>query len=80
MMDYDTEKIDQTVLALLSLTLHDVDTYGARAWKGHDWDVLDRLHEKGWISDPKSKAKSVVLSPEAVEESRRLFDQLFAKQ
>ncbi len=79
-MNYDTDKIDQTVLALLSLTLHDVDAYGARAWKGHDWDVLDRLHEKGWISDPKSRAKSIVLSPEAVEESQRLFDQLFGKK
>jgi len=76
-MEYDTEKIDQTVLALLSLTLHDVDEFGGRAWKGHDWDVLDRLHEKGWIGDPVSKAKSVVLPPESIKESRRLFDQFF---
>ncbi|MFO8231912.1 MAG: DUF6429 family protein [Longimonas sp.] len=76
-MEYDTEKVDQTVLALLSLTLHDVDEFGGRAWKGHDWDVLDRLHEKGWIGDPVSKAKSVVLPPESIEESRRLFDQFF---
>ena len=79
-MDYDTDKIDQTVLALLTLTLHDLDEFGGRAWKGHDWDVFSRLHEKGWISDPVSKAKSVVLTPEAIEESRRLFDQLFGKQ
>ncbi len=79
-MEYDTDKIDQTVLALLSLTLHDVDAYGGRAWKGHDWAVLDRLHEKGWISDPKSKAKSVILSPEAIAESERLCDQFFGKQ
>lgn len=78
-MNYDTDKIDQTVLALLSLTLHDVDEFGGRAWKGHDWDVLDRLYEKGWISNPASKAKSVVLSPEAIAESRRLLDQLFGK-
>jgi hypothetical protein len=76
-MEYDTEKVDQTVLALLSLTLHDVDEFGGRAWKGHDWDVLDRLHEKGWIGNPVSKAKSVVLPPESIEESRRLFDQFF---
>ncbi len=79
-MDYDTDKIDQTVLALLTLTLHDLDEFGGRAWKGHDWDVFNRLHEKGWISDPVSKSKSVVLTPEAIEESRRLFDQLFGKQ
>lgn len=76
-MKYDTEKIDRTVFALLSLTLHDVTEFGGRAWKGHDWEVLNRLHEKGWIGDPVSKAKSVVLSPEAIEESRRLFDEIF---
>lgn len=36
----DLDKIDDTVLALLSLTLHD----GCRAWKGFDWDTMDRLH------------------------------------
>ncbi|MEZ4662679.1 MAG: DUF6429 family protein [Caldilineaceae bacterium] len=78
-MNYDTDKIDQTVLALLTLTLHDVDQFGGRAWKGHGWDVLNRLHAKGWISNPASKAKSVELTPEAIAESRRLFDQLFGK-
>ena len=79
-MEYNTDKIDQTVLALLSLTLHEVNEFGGRAWKGHDWDVLNRLHEKGWIGDPVSKAKSVVLTAEAIEESERLFDQFFGKQ
>ena len=59
-MEIDTEKIDETVLALLYLTLHD----GARAWKGFDWDTLNRLYAKGLISDPASKAKSVVLTGE----------------
>lgn len=76
-MRYDTDKIDRTVLALLSLTLHDVSAFGGRAWKGHDWEALGRLHAKGWIGDPVSKAKSVTLSPEAVEEARRLFDEIF---
>jgi len=43
-----------------------------------DWDALDRLHARGYISDPKSKAKSVVLSPEGLELSRRLFERHFA--
>ena len=50
-MTIDTDKIDDTVLALLHLTLHD----GARAWKGHDWEVLNRLHRKGMIDNPVSK-------------------------
>ena len=78
-MDYDSNKVDEAVLALLFLTVHQHGEYGARSWKGHDWDALNRLHEKGFISDPVSKAKSVVLSPEGLAESRRLFETLFAK-
>jgi uncharacterized protein DUF6429 len=57
-MDIDTDKIDEAALALLYLTLHD----GSRAWKGLDWDVMNRLHEKGFISNPVGKAKSVLLT------------------
>ena len=77
-MDYDTDKIDQMVLALLCLTLH--EEYGAvRAWKGHDWDVLDRLYQKGWILDPKNKAKSVVLTDEGLTYAHQLFETYFRK-
>ena len=75
-MDIDTEKVDETVLGLLYLTLHDKD----RAWKGFDWDALDRLHQKGMIENPASKAKSVVFTREGLAESERLFTKLFAKR
>jgi hypothetical protein len=78
-MDYDTDKIDEAVLALLVLTIHEEDEYGARAWKGHDWDTLNRLHEKGFITNPVSKAKSVVITPEGLAKGRELFAQLFSK-
>jgi len=78
-MGYDKDKVDEMVLALLSLTMHEENEWGtARAWKSHDWDVMDRLHAKGYISDPKGKAKSVVLSPEGVKRSRELFDRYFS--
>jgi hypothetical protein len=32
-----------------------------RAWKGFDWETMNRLYEKGYISDPRSKAKSVAM-------------------
>jgi hypothetical protein len=73
-MEIDTDRIDQTVLALLYLGLHD----GCRAWKGFDWAAMDRLHEKGFISDPVSKAKSVVFTEEGLREAERLFSELFA--
>jgi hypothetical protein len=74
--ELDTDKIDQTVLALLYLTLH--DEY--RAWKGFDWEALNRLHEKGMISNPVGKAKSVVFTDDGLRESERLFKQMFVKR
>ena len=79
-MDYDTDKVDDAVLALLALTIHEESEFGARSWKGHDWDVLNRLYDKGLIGDPASKAKSVVLTPEGLAQSRKLFERLFAKE
>ena len=79
-MEYDTDKIDDTVLALLTLTVHDEHEFGARAWKSHDWDVLNRLHEKGFIGDPVGKAKSVVLTAAGLARSQELFDSQFGKK
>ncbi|CAA2143690.1 DUF6429 family protein [Methylobacterium bullatum] len=74
-MDIDEEKIDAAVLALLRLTLHDE----RRAWKGFDWNAMERLHRKGMISDPASKAKSVVLTDEGLHQAEELFRVLFAR-
>ncbi len=74
-MEIDEDKIDQAVLALLSLTLHD----GDRAWKGHDWDAMDRLYKKGFIHNPVGKAKSVGLTEQGLRESERLFNEMFGK-
>lgn len=79
-MEYDKDKVDEIVLALLYLTTFDEEPYGARAWRGHDWDALDRLHAKGYISDPKSKAKSVVMTEQGVKQSRKLFEKHFGKE
>jgi hypothetical protein len=76
-MDYDIEKVDEVTLALLSLNSFK-DRWEVRAWKSHSWDALDRLHQKGYISDPRSKAKSVVLTEEGVKKARELFDRHFA--
>ncbi len=75
-MEIDTERIDEAVLALLYLTLHN----GARAWKSFDWDTLNRLHQKGYISNPVSRAKSVVLTDAGLREAERLFNKLFVKK
>jgi hypothetical protein len=74
-MALDTDKIDDAALALLYLTLHDE----WRAWKGMDWGVLGRLHEKGMIHDPVGKVKSVVFTPEGLERAKTLFETMFKK-
>lgn len=76
-MEYNVEKVDEVTMALLYLTVHERTPFGARAWKELDWDTLNRLHVKGFIGDPKSKARSVTLTPEAVERAQNLFMKYF---
>jgi len=79
-MEPNLNKIDDAVLALLHLTSF---TEGkgefawTRAWKGHDWGALGRLHEKGMIGDPVGKTKSVVMTKEGARRSEELFEKLF---
>lgn len=47
-MELDTDKIDDAALALLILTLH----YSNHVRKGIDWEITDRLYEKGLIHNP----------------------------
>ena len=62
-MSYDQSKIEDAVLALLAAFSFE----GGRAWKGFDFDVMDRLHALGFIDNPWGKAKSVLLTPEGLE-------------
>ena len=74
-METDEEKVDDAVLALLWLTLHD----GSRAWKSFDWDTMDRLHAKRMIEDPMNRSKSVVLTEEGLRRAEELFRGLFTR-
>jgi hypothetical protein len=74
-MEFDTDKIDEAVLALFYLTLHD----SCRAWKSFDWETTDRLHKKGFIENPRNKTKSFELTETGLRVSERLFKKLFAK-
>lgn len=75
-MELDTDKIDQAVLALLALGQHD----GYRAWKSFDWESMQRLYERGYITDPVGKAKSVLFTEDGARESQRLLQVLFGRQ
>ena len=80
-MDFDEDKIDEYTLALLYLVTHERhEGLGARAWKGFDWDTLNRLHEKGYIANPVGRAKSVGMSEEGFLRAKELFEQHFASK
>jgi hypothetical protein len=72
-MSVNKDKIDDTALALLYLTLHG----GYRAWKGFSWNVLERLHEKGMIDNPVNKTKSVAFTDEGLARAEQLFKTMF---
>ncbi len=66
----DADKLAEAALAILSLTLE-----GRSVWKALDWDLMNLLHQKGWIADPISKNKSVALT----EEGERLAKSFLLK-
>lgn len=90
-MDYDADKVDDAVLGLLWLTawreVVPAEALGPgepavevwRAWRGADWDALGWLHAAGLIADPRTKARSVVLTTEGRARAEALFRDLFGR-
>jgi hypothetical protein len=74
--EIDTGLIDEAVLALMYLALHS----DGRAWKGFDWGVMGRLHDKDLIFNPVGKAKSVALTDEGLRRCEEAFVRLFSKR
>lgn len=74
-MEIDEDKIDDAVLALSWLTLHNERC----AWEGFGWATTDRLHKKGMIGDPVNKSKSLILTDGGLERSEALFRKLFTR-
>jgi hypothetical protein len=73
---YNERGVQDAVLALMHLNAHK-DKYGWRAWKSFPWEATDGLHERGLIGDPRSKAKSVMLTDEGARLAEQLFAELF---
>jgi hypothetical protein len=78
-MSYDTGKVDDAVLALLYLNMFE-DNANTRAWKSLNWNSMNRLHEKGYIANPKSKSKSVAVTSEGKKAAEETFSRLFGAQ
>lgn len=77
--ELDADKLAEAALAILSLTAYQ-DGPCVRAWKGMDWDLMDSLLARGWIHDPKGKAKSVVFTEEGAEKAQAFLQRHFAKR
>ena len=76
--DLNQDKLSEAALAILGLSAFR-DHQTVRAWKGMDWDLLDVLYQKGWIADPKGKAKSVVFTDEGARLAPDLLARHFGK-
>ncbi|MHC8318650.1 DUF6429 family protein [Pseudomonas sp. LB3P31] len=68
-MKYDDKLIEEAVLALLATFSSD----NGHAWKGFDFEVMNRLHEQDLISDPVNKNKSIGLTRKGLSEVGRLL-------
>ena len=75
-MEFDKEKVDEMTLALLYLVMVD-EKHVTSAWKGFDWETMSRLYEKGYISNPKGRAKSVGVTAEGRKKAEELFEKYF---
>ena len=69
-------KIEDAALAILYFG-HDQKT--SRAWKNIDWGIMDGLFERGLISDPKNKNKSVCFTEEGLQLAEKSLSELFPK-
>jgi hypothetical protein len=67
-MKYDPSKLDEMVMALLYIS----SFQDGRVWKGYDWNILERLHEKGLITNPVGKSKSFFLTTEGMKLGEQL--------
>ena len=83
----DTDKLDRAALAILSLTLHETPKAWAgddnwerfyRVWKGVDWEITNRLHEQGYILDPRNKTKSLYLTQKGMDAAKAALEEMFS--
>lgn len=74
MDNMDLNRVQEAALALLYLTLHD----GDRVWKSIDWDVMESLHERGLIDNPKNQAKSVLMTEAGLASAKAACEKLFS--
>ena len=74
------DQINKLTLLLLYLNSWEEKEFGVsirRAWKGHDFDTLNKLEEDGFITQSKT-AKSLYLTEEGIAAAKQLENLLAA--
>ena len=74
-MDYDTAKLEETILALLGV----YEFQNGRVWKRYDFAVMEVLHEKGYISNPHGRTESIYLSETGLALAKELAKAHFGR-
>ena len=72
-MEYDASKVEEVVLALLGV----FEFEQGRVWKRYDFEVMDALHEKGYITAPRNRNESVHLTEQGLQIAKRLAQKHF---
>ena len=73
-MNIDIERADEFALAFLFLNSFR-DGPVTRAWKDIPWEMMDHLHERGLISDPKKRGtRSVVMTEDGLRMAEEMFN------
>lgn len=45
-----------------------------KAWKGYDWDVLDKLDDEDYIDKGSPRSKSVYLTPDGADYAKQILE------
>ena len=70
---YDEDRMEEAVLALLGA----LEFENGRVWKRLDFAIMDTLHEKGLISNPRGHTESVYLTEEGMRRAKALAERMF---
>lgn len=72
-MNYDEDKIEELILALLGV----FEFEDGRVWKRYDFAVMEALHARCMITDPRGRNESVFLTEEGMTRAKLLAEKHF---
>lgn len=74
-MECDAQKVEEMVLALLGV----FEFEDGRVWKRYDFDMMEALHAKGYITAPRGRTESIHLKEEGLRLAKLLAASHFGR-